>query len=398
MSRAVVIGAGIGGLTAGIALRRRGWDVTVLERAPTLEVVGAGLAVAPNALRVLDALGVGDRVRSQSALQGTAGIRRPDGSWITRTDAGRARARFGDDVIVMHRAMLVDALVAALPPEALRLGLAASDVDPESGSVVTAEGTLAADLVVAADGLRSSVRGKLLPGFPGPVHTGVTSWRIVVSHPGGTLEIAESWGGGKVFGIAELGDGRVYCYATAPAPAGATAAGSAGATAAAPVGGTAAGSAGGAAAGSAGEKAELLRHFAGWHDPIPALIRSAPEVTRTDIRCLDEPLPTLHSGKVALLGDAAHAMTPNLGQGACQAIEDAAVLAASVPDLSRYTASRLPRVTMVAKESRRIGRLAGLDNPLAEWARNTAMSLAGRLGPDLILRQMDPVMNWRPPT
>ncbi|BBH63671.1 monooxygenase [Actinoplanes sp. OR16] len=370
MSRAVVIGAGIGGLTAAIALRRKGWDVTVLERAPDIEVVGAGLALAPNALRVLDTLGVGDRIRSLSALQGAAGIRRPDGRWITRTDAGRAKARFGDDVIVLHRATLVDALTGALPPGTLRLGLAASDVDPATGSVGTAEGTLTADLVVAADGLRSFVRGKLHPHHPGSRYTGVTSWRMIVPPPGGTLDLAESWGGGKVFGVTELGDGRVYCYATAPAPAGVSA---------------------------VDERAELLRHFAGWSEPIPSLIVAASTVTRTDIRCLDTPLPAFHTGRVALLGDAAHAMTPNLGQGACQAIEDAAVLADSVPDLARYTARRLPRVTMVARESRRIGRLAGLDNPVTEWARNTAMSLAGRFGPDLVLRQMDPVLTWRPP-
>jgi 2-polyprenyl-6-methoxyphenol hydroxylase-like FAD-dependent oxidoreductase len=373
MSRAVVIGAGIGGLTAGVALQRRGWDVTVVERAPGLDVVGAGLAVAPNALRVLDQLGIGDQIRSQAGLQGAAGIRRPDGRWISRTDSSRARARFGDDVIVMHRATLAAAIAGALAPGTLRLGLAASDVDPATGEVITAEGPLAADLVVAADGINSRVRAKLLPDFPGPIYTGVTSWRIVVPHPGGKLVIGETWGAGKVFGIAELGDGRVYCYATAPAPAGLDDDG----------------------------PDELARHFAGWHDPIPQLISAATSVTRTDIRCLPEPLPAFHfafdSRNVVLLGDAAHAMTPNLGQGACQAIEDAAVLAAFTSDLPRYSAERLPRTTRIAKASRRIARLAGLNNPAAEWARNTGMAVAARLGPDQILRQMDDVMTWQPP-
>ncbi|MEU4419777.1 FAD-dependent monooxygenase [Actinoplanes sp. NPDC024001] len=370
MSRAVIIGAGIGGLAAGVALQRRGWDVTVLERAAKLDQVGAGLAVAPNALRVLDALGVGGRLRELAALQGAAGIQRPDGGWISRTDADRATARYGEPVIVVHRATLVDVLTEGLAPGALRLGLPAEDVDPATGQVVTADGSLTADLVVAADGLRSPVRAKLFPTHPGPVYTGVTSWRIVVPHPGGTLEPAETWGAGKVFGVATLGDGRVYCYATAPAPADGRA---------------------------DDEQAEMLRHFGGWHEPIPSLIRAATVVTRTDIRCLDEPLPRFHAGRVALLGDAAHAMTPNLGQGACQAIEDAAVLAAYAGDLDRYTAERLPRTSAVMKASRRIARMAGLSNPAAEWLRNTGMALAGRLGPDLVLRQMDPVLTWRPP-
>ncbi|MBG0568276.1 FAD-dependent monooxygenase [Actinoplanes aureus] len=370
MSSAVVIGAGIGGLAAGLALQRRGWDVTVLERAPRLDAVGAGLAVAPNALRALDQLGVGGRLRELAALQGAAGIQRPDGGWITRTDADRAAERFGEPVILVHRATLVEVLTDGLAPGTLRLGLPAEDVDPQAGRVVTAHGPLTPDLVVAADGLRSPVRAKLFPAHPGPVYTGVTSWRIVVPHPGGTLPPAETWGAGKVFGVATLGDGRVYCYATAPAPADGRA---------------------------DDEQAEMLRHFGGWHEPIPSLIRSATAVTRTDIRCLDEPLARFHAGRVALLGDAAHAMTPNLGQGACQAIEDAVVLARYAEDLDRYTAERLPRTSAVMKASRRIGRMAGLNNPVAEWLRNTGMGLAGKLGPDLVLRQMDPVLSWRPP-
>ncbi|GAA4927812.1 FAD-dependent oxidoreductase [Actinoplanes utahensis] len=371
MAHAVVVGAGIGGLAAALALQRRGWEVTVCERASRLEPVGAGLAVAPNALRVLDALGVGERIRGLSALQGAAGIRRPDGGWISRTDATKAAERYGEPVILVHRATLVDALTDGLAPGTLRLGLPAGDVDAETGTVGTADGPLTADLVVAADGLHSAVRATLFPAHPGPVYTGVTSWRIVVPHPDGTVIPSETWGAGRVFGTAVLGDGRVYCYATAPAPAGGRA---------------------------ADEKAEMLRLFGDWHEPIPALIAAAAEVVRTDIRCLDEPLPRYHAGKVALIGDAAHAMTPNLGQGACQALEDALVLARHADDLPAYSAARLARTTAVARASRRIARMAGLNGPLAERLRNSAMSLGGRLGPDLVLRQMDPILGWRPPT
>lgn len=371
MADAVVIGAGIGGLAAGVALGRAGWTVTVLERAAALEPAGAGLAVAPNALRVLDTLGLGERIRALAALQGTAGIRRPDGRWISRTDATRAAERYGEPVIVVHRSTLVDTLVAGLPPGALRLGRTAGAVDAEAGSVVTADGTLTADLVVAADGLHSPVRSTLFPGHPGPVYTGVTSWRIVVPHPGGTVIPGETWGAGRVFGTAVLGDGRVYCYATAPAPANVRA---------------------------GDEKAEMLRHFGDWHQPIPSLIAAAGAVVRTDIRCLDEPPPRFHTGRVALLGDAAHAMTPNLGQGACQALEDALLLARHAGDLAAYTAARRPRTTAVARASRRVARVAGLRNPLAERLRNAGMALAGKLGPDVVLRQMDPVLGWHPPT
>ncbi|MDY7090892.1 MAG: FAD-dependent oxidoreductase, partial [Actinomycetota bacterium] len=217
MANAVVIGAGIGGLAAALALQRRGWSVTVIERAPALENVGAGLAVAPNALRALDQLGVGGPVRGLSALQGTAGIQRPDGGWITRTDTSAAEARFGEPTIVVHRAALISVLADALQPGTLRLGVTAGDVSPE-GTVVTPGGTLTAELVVAADGLHSRVRGSLLPDAGEPVYAGVTSWRFVVPRPPGELVLSETWGDGKVFGVVGLGDGRVYCYATAPAP------------------------------------------------------------------------------------------------------------------------------------------------------------------------------------
>ncbi|MET0419448.1 MAG: FAD-dependent monooxygenase, partial [Actinoplanes sp.] len=186
----------------------------------------------------------------------------------------------------------------------------------------------------------------------------------------GELQLCETWGNGLVFGIVGLADGRVGCYATAPAAAGGRA---------------------------ADEKAELTRHFGRWHRPIAQLIATAGEVIRTDIRCLDRPLPRFHAGRVALLGDAAHAMTPNLGQGGCQAIEDAAVLAARAGDLARYSAERVPRTTSVAVASRRIGRVANVRNPLLAAVRNTAMTLAGRLGPNLVLRQADPVLTWTPP-
>ncbi|RSM49977.1 monooxygenase [Actinoplanes sp. ATCC 53533] len=374
MARATVIGAGVGGLAAGLALQRRGWQVEIIERAAACENVGAGLAIAPNALKVLDLLGVGHRLRELAALEGSAGVQRRNGRWIIRADTAVAEARYGHPTIAVHRAALVTLLAEALEPGTLRLGLTASDVDAPDGRVVTADGDRTAELVVAADGLHSPVRRKLFPDHPGPVYTGVTSWRFVVPCPPRAPAPSETWGNGQVFGVARLGDGRIYCYATAPAPAGQTA---------------------------PDEQADLARRFGGWHDPIPQLVAAAGDVLRTDIRCLDRPLPRFHEGRVALLGDAAHAMTPNLGQGACQAIEDALVLAARAgsPDgLARYSAERLPRTTAIAAASRRVARLANLAHPAVAGLRDTAMAVAQKLGPNMLLRQTDPIFNWRPPS
>lgn len=384
MARAVVIGAGIGGLTAAVALHRRGWEVTVCERAPSLEPVGAGLAVAANALKALDAIGVGDEIRALSAIQGEGGVRRADGRWMVRTTAEAAAARYGDSVVLLRRADLVEALSARLAPGTVRLGTEVLGADPGTGRVTTAAGELEADLVVAADGIHSPTRTALFPGHPRPRHAGVTTWRMLVPGAAAPGQTFESWGRGKVFGVMPLAAGTAYCYATHAAPAGE-------------------GRGDDGKGGNGGdERAELLRLFGTWHDPIPALLAAvSPErVIRTDACHLTVPLPAMHRGRVALLGDAAHPMTPNLGQGACQAIEDAVVLA-HVADrgagLAGYTAARLARTTRIVARSAAICRATRLRAPLAVRLRDMMITLTWRLSPGRMTGAMDEILGWRPP-
>jgi 2-polyprenyl-6-methoxyphenol hydroxylase-like FAD-dependent oxidoreductase len=382
MARAVVIGAGIGGLTAAAALHRRGWRVTVLERAEKLEPVGAGIALAPNAQRALDVIGLGDAVRAMSAISGEAGLRSPRGRWVSRTTGEAAAERFGGPTVVAHRAALVELLVTALPAAALRTGAAVTDVDPgdadRSARVTTADGELDAELVVAADGIHSAARTALFPGHPGPEYAGITSWRMVVPAPEDGFRTHETWGAGRLWGTVPLGDGRVYCYATAVARAGERS--------------------------TDGEQAELRRLFGSWHQPIPALIDSAGTVLRHDLYSLITPLPAFHRGRAALLGDAAHAMLPNLGQGGCQAIEDGIELAhlavggEDVPTvLAAYTARRLPRTTEVARRSRHIGALTAWSSRPLVALRSALFSTVGLLAPRLALRSLDGIADWRPP-
>ncbi|AZQ70562.1 FAD-binding protein [Streptomyces luteoverticillatus] len=381
--RAVVIGGGIGGLTAACALHHAGWNVTVLERAPALEPVGAGIALAPNAQRALDTFGAGDAVRALSGWQADGGLRLPDGRWLSRTSNEAAARRFGGPVVVAHRADVVGLLAARLPEGAIRTGSPAALTDPGApdrpARVTTPDGDLEAELVVGADGIHSAVRAALFPGHPAPRYTGATVWRLVVPRPTTPFPAHETWGPGRLWGTVPLRDGRVYAYAQAVAPARAVSPG--------------------------GELAQLRRLFGDWHHPVPDILDAADPaaILRNDVHTTARPLPAFHRGRVALLGDAAHAMAPNLGQGGCQAIEDAVVLAHALATaaphdaLGEYTRQRLPRTTAVVRRSARVARLTRLSSPLARALRTAALTTANRLGPRVALRGLDGVADWRPP-
>lgn len=387
---AIVVGAGVAGLTAAAALRRRGWRVDVYERAPVLEPVGAGIALAPNAVKALDSLGFHDWIDQAAVIQGSGGVRRPDGRWLAHTDLGAVARAFGRPLVVVPRADLIDALRSRLPQAALHLDTQVEEVLPGDATrparVRTPRGERSADLVVAADGIRSPIREALFPAHPDPVYAGFTAWRMIVETGAEQkIEPSETWGRGAVFGIVPLSGGRLYCYGTANVPEGTR---------------------------FTDEHAALRERFADWHAPIPDLIRRTPReaLLRNDIFWLGTPLPTYHVGRVAFVGDAAHAMTPNLGQGGCQAIEDAVVLAHELEEeddggfldvalaLNAYTAARHARTVTIARQSARAGRMQQMESPFGIALRNAAVSFAGHLGSGLVLRQMAAVANWNPPT
>lgn len=375
MRTAAVIGGGIGGLCAAIGLREAGWEVTVFERATEFAEIGAGITLWPNALRALDVLGLGERLAPLLSPQGAGEVRDHRGRLVNRLDGARLERALGRPLLAIHRAQLLELLRSALPADSLRSGTAITDVTAD-GTIRRHDGESTADLVVAADGIHSLVRARLWPGRPGPVYMGQTAFRAVLDTPG-ELSLSGLLGPGTEIGMIPLTGCRLYWYLSRTAPPGIR---------------------------PDDPKAFLLERFANWPEPVPTLIAATPRdrLLQHDLFALRTPLPSYIRGRVALLGDAAHAMAPYLGQGGCQAIEDAVVLAAATTRhdetgeaLAHYDRERRPRSQAVARRSEQTGRLgARLRNPLAVAARNTAFRL---LPAAVSVRAATATADWRPP-
>ena len=369
-----MIGAGIGGLAAAVALRHAGWDVLVLERTDEPGEIGAGISLWPNALTALSALDVWPGIRSAAAMQ-LGGARRPDGSWLSRMDGDKPPF----EILLVHRAALYAELLKVLPPKDVIPGAAVTSVSPE-GAVTYQRGDElvedAAELVVAADGLRSMVRRQLWPDHAGERYAGFTAWRGVTTEPFPLEAAAETWGRGCEFGATILVDGRVYWFATANLPEGGRA---------------------------EDEHAEVLRRFGDWHDPLRSIVEATrpDDVLRHDIYRLSTPLPAFAQGRVVLLGDAAHAMTPNLGQGACQALEDAVTLGAVLgiynidTALGRYDQLRRPRTEKLVTMSTRAGRMLQSESRGITAFRNAAAKIVPA---KVAGRAVAKAIAWHPPT
>ena len=341
MRTATIIGAGIAGLTAAIALQRKGWHCTIHEAAETVRSAGAGITLSSNAMQALKHLGISEKVK-----EGGLPIRR----LIVQDETGRALSDLDpgflpEPMIAIHRSVLHSILLDAVGEEHVVTNSAVDDV-----------ATLRGDVIIGADGINSRVRSRLIKGTE-PVYSGYTCWRGLVHIPGYISNVAsETWGRHGRVGIVPIGNDNIYWFICV----------------------------------NAEREApwvrrmtvdDLAERFASYPSPLPEIIRStsASDILLNDISDL-KPLKQWVFGKVALIGDAAHATTPNLGQGACQAIEDAVILAdrlASISDISNalvaYEQARMPRATMIVKRSRRLGRIAQITHPVLATVRNAVL-------------------------
>jgi 2-polyprenyl-6-methoxyphenol hydroxylase-like FAD-dependent oxidoreductase len=391
VATAVVVGAGVGGLASAGALARLGWHVTLLERGDRLRGTGGAVLLWPNGLAALTSLGL--TLGDASYPMAGGGIRRPDGRWLVAVDPETAAA----PPMVVHADDLHDALMAGLG-EQIEIRTRTEVVSVKAGSadrpaVSTGKHTFEADLIVAADGARSAVRQRLVPGST-VVSAGYTTWRAVIPWfraPDQVEPSGEMLGAGQRFLHATLGDrgnaggsarGGIYWAATAP---------------------------GAPRPESAETQLGLLRRwFAGWQAPVGELL-AATEPADLVQQAGEElrPLPRrfgfpVGGGGIVLLGDAAHVASPTLTQGACLALEDAATLRAllQVPGqaiatvLAEYTTARRARVARVAAVSRRLGSVLQARGRLSVRARDAVL---GRISPRLLDRVATSSSQWSPP-
>ncbi len=338
-------------MTAALALHRAGIDVTVYEQAPAFTEIGAGMSVWPNATRILGTLGVLEPVLAGGETVRQFDLHRPNGTLISSIPM----EGFPTPALCIHRADLHQAVRAQLPSECVVSGhRLAGFVQHHDRVIARFSGGLeaTADGLVGADGINSAVRAQI-HGPSEPIYRGYRIWRGIAPETPGTVRghISETWGPGRRFGIMPMGRGRVCWYATRNGKS---------SEADAPL----------------GRKAEVRALFGDWHAPIGALIESTDpaDIIRTDAQDR-KPLTRWGEGLVTLLGDAAHPITPNVGQGACMAIEDGACLAKCLigsPDIAAafrsYEAKRGPRTGYISRQARRIGVIGQWEHPwVVRW-------------------------------
>jgi 2-polyprenyl-6-methoxyphenol hydroxylase-like FAD-dependent oxidoreductase len=366
----MVVGAGIAGLVAAIALDQAGMSVQIIERATALTPGGGALTIWPSAQAALERIGLATAVADIGFKEPNGTICDWSGRVITKLDQSRLHEQLGTPTLSVHRGDLQQMLLDAASRLPVRLQTPARRVGSDgAGAFVELTGgeMLRATVVLACDGVRSIAR--TLTENPAPRYSGRTSFRAVLDSDDLVSEACLSAGQGMQFISSPMVGGRTYWAADVGMPEGANEA-------------------------LGDRKGFLSESFTRWHHPVSELIERTPAELLVIADVYESMPKTLKAGRVALLGDAAHPMRPDLAQGACQGIEDGVVLAACLarhhsPDtaLANYETARLRRVRSMVRESRRLNRLATTQSAVLSGLRNVSVAhMPGWLNRSLVAR------------
>lgn len=369
MKQYTILGGGIAGLTAAIALKQKGIRATVFEAAPEIKPLGAGLLLAANAVKGYERLGIAEKIVSRGLALPTFSILDERGRVITSADAGKIGRQYGLHNFAIHRADLHEALLAELEPEQVQTGKRAvrfENLNDDAVEVYFADGsTHRTDFLIVAEGIHSAVRRQLLPDLE-PRYAGYTCWRAVIKTPPSlkNLSVAsETWGAEGRFGIVPLASDKIYWFACVNAPQNAPAMRDM-------------------------KIADLQQVFQKFHPTVRAILENTRDADLLWNDIIDlKPIEKFAFGNIVLIGDAAHATTPNMGQGACQAIEDAVILADElgknadpVAAFAAFEKRRLERVHFIVNNSWRLGKIAQLN----QWWLVAIRNFLFRLVPESV--------------
>ena len=367
-----IVGGGIGGLCAAIGLQQLGCTVHVYEAAQELRPLGAGLILAANSVRALHKLDLDTVVQAIGLPFDQIAILDQQGNIINKTKMSEISREFGAGNFSVHRADLHKVLVSQLKSGTLKLAKRCTEVKADKQQVILtfADGSQAVtSALIAFDGIHSFVRKTLLPQIE-LRYAGYTCWRAVIPYQfrSQSQQFTETWGKDGRFGIVPLTDGQVYWFATINASVNDTQM-------------------------QAYRVADLQQNFRNYHSLVTDVLKNTPDKSLLWNDITDfVPINQYAFGNIVLAGDAAHAMTPNMGQGAGMAIEDAAVLTSCVaqyPNIQeafqQFEQRRIKRVSSMVNKSFQLGKIAQHLPPQFHGLRNSLF----RMIPDWVnQRQM----------
>ncbi len=361
-----IAGGGIAGLTFMNFAKKAGVAVSLYEKKGELTETGSGLMLGINAMEVLSWLGLEVAVKERGSVLGTLLMTDEKGRVLSGADLRRLGRKSGQSTLCIERKELHDILKSSISSDGIQTGANVRGVEctPEGRGkfLLQAGESEEFDLLVAADGVHSTIRKQIF-GDEGLRYSGYTCWRFIAElpHEQDPSVAVEMLGRGKRFGIMPVGGGKVYCYATLNAPRGSYPE---------PIG-----------------KDELANLFYEFEGGVPAIMDNF--LKDSSARLIHRDLADLHRAHMAnvdhnliFAGDAGHATTPNLGQGADMGIEDAAIFASLLEKywdkkmlLRRYNDLRIGRVEKIRNQSRRAGKINQLENGFFRFVRNSLMRL-----------------------